>query len=478
MSLYGGISIPGKPDLDNIRRLDLLPMSMIHDMHRYGIAIDKDWFSSLSSRLATEMTGLKGEICSYIPVEKLEEFIAKSNLDADDEHLPMNVDSGPQIAKLLFDVLGVGEGRQLKRTKGGDRVSTGKKQLETLKRTHPLVQRILDYRERAKLKNTYTDTLPNVAKLHKTGSCWCGLKHWVDTWRVHTQFLSTRTDTGRFASKNPNLQNVSARSALGREVRKGFLASKNTKLVGADFSQIEMRIGAHYSQDTNLLRIFMEGLDPHTDTAKRAFNTDKPDKLSQRDPCKNVNFGVFFGLNAPGLYDLMAVTYATAGMEMPDWLDQQWCSQFIEDWFQLYPGVREYLEQQYYRARRYGIVWTLFGRVRRVPEVYSVHKHIRSAGLRQAGNLPIQGSAADIMKLAMASIDKNLKELRSQGVWAYPLLTIHDELQVEVEDDYAEFVRDMMCSEMMSVMTDTVTDKWHFRVPIMAEGKVSDRWEK
>ena len=484
MALFGGIEITGRPSLENVRKLDLLAMPMVRRMMQYGIAIDKEWFYDLSGRLEREMSVLRGDIVSYIPEEKLDEFISRSNLDSDTEYLPMNVDSGPQLARLLFDTLGIGKDRQLKLTKSGDRVSTGKKQLEILKRTHPIVQRILDYRERAKLKSTYSDKLPQIARLHPSGSCWCGIKHLAATWRVHTEFLSTRTGTGRFASKNPNLQNIPSRTGLGREIRKGFIPSPGTRFVACDFAQEEMRIGAHYSNDSNLIRIFELGIDPHNETAKRAFATDTPDYLTQRTPSRNVNFGVFYGLSGPGLYDLMAVTYATAqdkdpNLVMPDWLTVEWCNDFIRQWFEdLYPGVQAYLEQQYYRARRYGIVWTLFGRIRRVPETQSVHQHIRSAGLRQSGNLPIQGTGADLMKLAMGEVEENLVQLHQEGAWCWPLLTIHDELLTEVEEEWAPFVKDLMSSVMSNVMRDKDTDEWCCRVPLTADGKIMSRWEK
>ena len=483
MALYGGIQLTGKPDLENIRKLDLMAMPMIARMQQYGMAIDREWFRDLSQKLDLKLQILRGEICAWIPQEKLVEFIRKSNLPSDD-YLPMNVTSRPQLATLLFDTLGIGGGRHLKTTKGGTRISTGKKQLEALKQEHPIIPKTLLYAEIYRLKTGYTDALPDLAKLHPEGPCWCGLKHVATTWRVHTELLTTRTGTGRLASKNPNLQNVPSRTTLGREIRKGFIASPGTRLVSCDYSQEEMRFGAHYSNDANLIRIFEEGIDPHNETAKRAFKTETPDYLTQRTPARNVNFGVFYGLSGPGLYDLMAVTYATAQdkdptLTMPDWLTIDWCEEFIRQWFdELYPGVKDYLEQQYYRARRYGIVWTLFGRIRRVPEVRSVHRYIRSAGLRQAGNMPIQGSGADLMRLTMAEMEEKLLELQNEGVWAWPLMTIHDDLIVEVEEKWAGFVRDLMASVMSNTMRDKDTNEYMCRVPMPADGKVMTRLEK
>ena len=467
--------------MENVRNLDLLPQPMLQRMMQYGIAIDRDHFRELSRRLDEEMRILEAEICSYIPPEKLQEFISRSNLSSEDDYLPMNVDSGAQLARLFFDVMGIGSGRELKQTKSGNRISTGKKQLEQLKRGNPVVQKTLDYRERAKLKSTYTDALPQLAREHLAGTCWCGLKHWDTTYRIHSEFLSTRTDTGRFASKNPNLQNIPVRTELGRLIRAGFIPSPGCRLVGVDFSQEEMRIGAHLSRDRNLIRIFNEGLDPHEETARIVFKIpadQKPDKLSQRDPARHLNFGIFYGLTPMGLQDQLGVTYATAGTELPEWITEEWCAELIADWYSGYSGVVDYIDQQRYRARRYGIVWTMMGRVRRVPEVRSVHRWIREAGLRQAGNAPIQGTGADWMRLVMGKLEPVFLELLNLGVWVWPLLTIHDELMVEVEELYAEYVRDRMIDAFESVLTDEDTGECVFRVPIKAEGKMMDYWKK
>lgn len=487
MALFGGITLPGKPDLENIRKLDLLPMQSIREMGQYGMAVDIPYLQQLDEEITGEMKELRYNICSYVPSEKLDEFIKRSGMEDEDADtssdtygLPLNIDSNEQLSKLMFEVLGIGAGKQLKTTKSGNRLSTGKKQLEQLKREHPVVPLILMYKEYSKVRSSNTSTFPTMAKLHREGrGCWCGLDHNSDTYRLHSEILGTRTTTGRYASKRPNLQNIGARTALGRRVRAAFIATPGTKIVGADFSQVEMRLGGHYSRDKNLIRIFIENLDPHTTTARRVFKTDTPDKMTQRDPCKNVNFGIFYGLSGPGLYDLMAVTYATAGIEMPDWLTVEWCDDLIKQWFVEYNGVLEYLGEQHHRARRYNLVWSLFGRIRRVPEARSVHKRIISAGLRQAGNQPIQGTCADMMRLAIAMVHALIVvPLRRDGIWCRMLMTIHDELLLEVEEKYAEMVRGMMVSVFESVLVDEVTGENMCRVPIRADGKIMDRWSK
>lgn len=498
MSLYGGIQLPGKPDLSNVLKLDLLPMPALAEMTKTGMAIDRDWFSDLSSQLGSEIKELRSHICSYVPQDKLDEFTARAiqaedepELDVDDSDpdkeppSPINVGSTQQLSKLLFDVLGIGAGHSLKMTKSGSQISTGKKQLEKFKREHPIVPLVLEYKEKSKIKNTYSDKLPLMAVLHKANSCWCGENHWYDSHRIHTQILTTRTSTGRLASKSPNLQNVPARTELGRRTRAGFIPSPGMDMFAVDFGQFEMRLGAHYSMDENLLRIFHQNLDPHSDTAMRAFKKTLDEvengigKMLYRAPCKNVNFGIFYGLTAEGLYDLMLLTYATAGLDIPDWLTLDWCELFIEQWFELYSGVRGYMDAQFYRAARYGIAWTLLGRIRRIPEVRSVHPRIVQGGQRQAGNSPIQGTQADLNKIAIAEVhDVVVKRARREGIACKMLITVHDEIVGECEQGYGELIVNM-CEDVMSrVMVDRDTGVDMCAVPIKADGHVMSRWQK
>lgn len=501
MSLYGGIALPGCPDYENVRKLDQLPIPMIRRMMRLGVGLDIPYCHGLTSMLEKDMSELRVDIACEIPPDRLDEFVSKSfSIDDSTQAAvasrvlgpeagfsywsPINVESGDQIARLFYDVLNIGKNLQLKKTKGGDRISTGKKQLELLKKEHPVVELVLRYRERSKLRNTYTLKLPKIAVFHPRGKCCpvCELPHIADSWRVHTEILTTRTDTGRLASKNPNLQNIPARTELGRLVRQAFIPTPGHVLVACDYAQIELRLLAHCSQDPVMIQAFRDGLDIHLVTAMHAFGITNPlkvDKLLHRAPCKNVNFGIVYGLTESGLYDLMAITYATAGRPLPPEITPGWCGEFIRDWFGVYREVEPYMEKQYYRARRYGCTWTEFGRTRLVPEVKSVHKWIQSAGLRQAGNAPIQGTAADVMKVGMARVDNEvLVPLYEQGVWAWPLLPIHDELLSEVEEDYAEYVLERKGEEMGLSMTNEQTGRDLCRVPICSDGKVMDRWRK
>lgn len=482
MPLYGNISLPGCPELENIRKLDMLPIPMIRRMSRLGIAIDIPHFENLTSRLNREMDTLRADIACEIPPDRIDEFLGRS--EGIDDWCPINVESGPQIATLLFDMLDIGRGKKLKTTKSGDRLSTGKKQLEVLKKEHPVIPLLLQYRERSKLKSTYTSKLPKIAKFHPKGlDCpICEFSHVESTWRVHTTLTTTRTDTGRLASKDPNLQNIPARTELGRLVRAGFIPTPGMVLISCDYAQIELRLLAHCAADSIMQDIFRRGGDIHMETALHAFNfTDysQVDKLLHRAPCKNVNFGIVYGLTASGLFDLMALTYATAGVPMPAWLTEAWCEQFIQDWFGVYTSVEPYMNLQYYRARRYEMVWEQLGRIRRVPEVRSAHSWIRSAGLRQSGNMPIQGLAAGVMKIGMARTENEvLRPLLDSGIWCWPLLPVHDELVIEAEENYAEYILERVIEEFSLSMTDVKTGRNLCSVPIGADGKVMERWIK
>jgi DNA polymerase-1 len=488
MALFGGITLPGHPDLENIRKLDLLPVRAIQEMMRYGMAIDVPHLQEVSSVLAAEMKVLREEICSYIPESKLDEFISRSNLDADDEsgYLPMNVESNQQLAELMFEVLGIGKDLDLKRTKGGKQVSTGRRQLEQLRLEHPVVSPVLAYRERSKLKNTYADRLPEIARLHPKGrDCpVCGLFHLDSTRRVHTQVLGTRTRTGRYASKDPNLQNIPIRSKHGQEIRRGFVASPGTALVSVDFSQIELRLLAFLANVIRMIEVFLLDKDIHTTTAMEAFDISEEevnrDKIRYRNPSKNVNFAVVFRESAMGLFEqLVSDNYGKAGIPVPDWLTLEWCEGFLRKWFKLYPEVKAYMDLQDYRSYRYGMVWDLCGRVRLVPEVKSVHKRVVEAGLRQAGNMPIQGFAAELIKLAIAEVQEFVEMyVRPQGVWCWPLITVHDELLLEVQEDYAEAMAEIVRGIFEMVLVDRESWESMCMVPIKASSAVMSRWEK
>ena len=485
MALFGDVTLPGKPDLDNIRKIDTLIMPSILGMMKYGFAIDREKCWAIGEELSTSMVELRKEICSYIPEDKLEEFIARSNLDDTDDS-PMNVESNKQLCKLLFEVLNIGDGRELKRTKGGGQISTGRRQLEKLRLTHPVVGKVLNYREYSKLKTTYAYNLPSMATFHpESRHCpVCGIRHDAPTYRIHTEILTTRTATGRCASKNPNLQNIPIRSKLGAAIRAAFVASPGKKLVSVDYSQVELRMLAFVGRVKKLIEVFLRNGDPHTVTAMEAFGISEEevlkDKVKYRNPSKNVNFAVVFGETALGLYEqLVADSYGKAGVPVPDWLTLEWCEEFLNKWFDIYPEVKEYMELQSYRAYRYGMVWDMAGRIRLVPEVKSTHSRIVAAGLRQAGNMPIQGLASELMKLGIGEVQTFIeKEISSQGIYCIPLLTVHDEGIWEVDDDCAEIFKSMVEGVFKCVLIDKDDNRDYCSVPVEAEGKVMNQWEK
>jgi len=482
--LYGGVSLPGHPDYSNIRKLDVLPMPALMEMMRYGFAIDRDHMRDIGDKLTVEMNELKLEVCSYIPESVLAEFMSKSNLI--DDTYAMNVDSNQQLCELLFNTLNIGHGHELKRTKSGSMISTGRRQLEKLRITHPVIGKVLNYRECAKLQTTYAYKLPEMAVLHPaTLHCpVCGLHHHADTYRIHTQILSTRTATGRYASRDPNLQNIPIRSAYGAAIRKGFVASPGKVLLSVDYSQVELRMLAFVANVRKLIQVFLDDGDPHNVTAMEAFGITEAevlaDKIRYRNPSKNVNFAVVFGETALGLFEqLVADSYGKAGIPVPDWLTLEWCENFLKKWFDIYPEVREYMELQAYRSYRYGCVWDMVGRVRLVPEVKSVHSRIVAAGLRQAGNMPIQGLASELIKLAMAEIQEFIEtEIRPQGIYCVPILTVHDEVIYEIDEQWGAPIQEIVESTMGNVLIDKDTGEDTCTVPVLAEGKLMHQWEK
>lgn len=495
MALYGGVELPGHPDPINSMRLTTLASPMIRRMQNVGICLDREWLGDMSITLQGKKAELRREINDYIPADRLDEFVSQS-----DDSLMLNVESAQKIGELLYKVLGVGLGRNLKRTKSGSRISTGKKQMESLKREHPVIPKILEYRECSKLDSTYCIGLPKLVQWDK---------YW-GRWVLHTTLLTTRTDTDRLASKAPNLQNIPTRTKLGQMIRMAFIARPGKLLVSRDYAQIELRLMANAAQDRVMMEIFRVGGDIHIATACRAFNLDyeyylglsknkdagilsaddaalwKSFSIEKRAPCKNVNFGVAYGLGAIGLYDLMAVTYATAGLDLPEWITLEWCEEFIEIWFDIYPEMRIYFELLGYRARRYKISWGMFGGVRRIPEVKSCHDRVIAAGLRQAGNNPVQRDAAGVFKIGMARTeDLVLKPARESGIYAEALLPVHDELIMEIDEEFADVIGEAAGYQMSQALVDEGTGELRCRVPILVDGhtmpydsKGYSRWQK
>lgn len=802
MSLFGGVEIPGHPDLENVRRLDLLAIPFIRRAHRLGIAIDKPRFAEIGAQFSAEAIEVEKDISSYIPSDKLADFNARSEaIEEEYGDASINASSAEQIGKLLFDVLGLGTDKNLKKTSTG-RVSTGKKQLELIRLDHPVVPKILRHRELSKLVSNYCNKLPLMAKFHPrsvgSSACpVCELSHDTDQWRIHGEMGTTRAETGRINHKNPNLGNIATRTKDGQEVQACFIAPPGKVLVHRDASQIELRGLAHLSDCKSMIAVYAEDGDLHTDTCWRTGLTPRGEKpgvaqrmgakrcvakgqrvltdrglvaiekllcndlvwdgiewvshdgvvcngirevmtyegltatpdhivwgedgtktslremhrrgvrlavtgnqetpvryghdhehqdtaeldwipvrlhallplrerrrdagqqyrgrevqelqmhqrvevrrrstskdlmrsiqcnqttlqqsklrrlsqlwrtwdreslqrlnrvrrlrfekfatrhlqesryrtyrqrwalrtwkysirnsrsessessweslgsLQTRADCSrryvrasqarlsklqtqsspyraasfsrnsmvrnstthserciqeevydivnagprhrftvedklvsNCNFGIQNGTTEKGLFLQLVMDFGSKGTAIPDWLTEPWCAKFIEDWLDSRPEVRDFFELQWYRARRYGLVWTSMGRVRLVPEVRSYHPWIKQAGLRQAQNLPVTGLAADQLKLAMGKSNQALLEMydNGKGVWCWPLLTIHDAIKVEADEDAAEAVADILAWSIDTCMTDEETGEHRFRVPIKSDGSIDQRW--
>lgn len=495
MSLFGGVTLPDRPDPENIRRLDLLAVPMARKMMRYGLRIDPPHFADLSHRLSGRMKELKGLITDEIPEEALERFVEQSIGDPDenDASVPVdggdggsdfNVESSAATARLLYETLGLHltSGVKVKKTKGGDRLSTGKKTLEQLKREHPVVPLILEYRENSKLDSTYARTMPRKARFHPRGADCpvCGRKHWTDEWRVHTQILLTRTATGRTASKNPNLGNIPIRTKLGAEIRSCFIASEGHVIVDRDWAQIELRLLADRSADPTLIEVYRTGGDVHEKTAFGLFGSadDSSNPVARRICAKTCNFSIVYGTTEMGLYEQLCDSFSRVKVPYPDWLTEAGCEEKINDWYGFYQGAKTYLDEEESKVRRYGINWTACGRVRRVPEVRSYHNHIQSAGVRQSNNHGIQGYSADLMRLAMGETDERLGVLAEYGIPAYPLMTIYDQLLIEAPEDHGETVMAATAEVMDNVLVDKQTGVLRCLVPIESDGKLTRQWVK
>jgi len=383
-------------------------------MEARGISLDTEYLLQLSEELGKEISYLEAEIHRLAG-------------------RPFNVNSRDQLEVILYDELKLSPGRK---TQTGRR-STAASALEELQGQHEIIERILSYRELTKLKNTYLDPLPRL--LHpKTG-------------RLHTRFNQTGTATGRLSSVDPNLQNIPIRTEIGRRIRKAFRAAPGMKLVVADYSQIELRVLAHLSGDENLIKVFREGKDIHTQTAAWMFGLDLDRvAIEQRRAAKTINFGVLYGMSAHRLSHELSIPYAEA-------------ERFIERYFASYPRVRAWIEQVLADARQKGYVETMFGRRRFVADLDARIRSVREAAERMAFNMPVQGTAADLMKLAMVKLQPEL-----EGLEAHLVLQVHDELLVEAPAHKAERVA--------RVMREVMQNAWALEVPLEVGTGIGENW--
>jgi len=372
-------------------------ISVLGDMEYVGVELDTKFLHAFAKQINARLTKIEEEIWDLAG----EKF---------------NIASTQQLKVILFDKLKI-QSADLKKIKTG--VSTAAKELEKLRGTHPIIDLLFEYRESAKLKSTYVDALPLLVN-EKTG-------------RVHTSYNQTIAQTGRLSSTNPNLQNIPARTELGREIRKAFVAADGKVLVSADYSQIELRLAAELAQDKPMIEAFKSGVDIHLLTAAEMYGIDPSEVTKdQRSSAKTINFGVLYGMNPHGLSQATGMDFHEARA-------------FIDRYFELRKGVADYIDRIKKQAHEQGYTETLFGRRRPCPDVKSSNYIVRSAAERAAVNMPLQGTAADMMKLAMIKIHQTLPS------GAQMLLQIHDELIVECGEDQVQEVAEVLRKDMLGV---------------------------
>lgn len=392
-----------------------LPLcEVLAEMEKTGFLVDRNALFSFGEGLTSGINALQNEIWRQVGRE-------------------FNINSPKQLGEVLFDELMLPAG---KKTKTG--WSTNADELEKLRGKHPVIQNILDYRELTKLKSTYADGL---------------LKVISPDGRIHTNFKMTVAATGRLSSTEPNLQNIPIRKELGSEIRKMFVAAPGMKLVDADYSQIELRLLAHISGDETMKKAFLDGEDIHRVTASQVFNVPLEAVTSlQRSRAKAVNFGIIYGISAFALAQDIGVWQSEA-------------KEYIDAYLAKYHGVRDYMENVISEAKRNGYVKTLYGRRRSLPELKSSNYNTRSFGERVARNMPIQGTAADIIKLAMVNVYRRLK---AEGLRARLILQVHDELIAECPEEEA--------GKTARILREEMENAAHLSVPLTAEAGIGRSW--
>jgi len=384
-------------------------------METNGILLDTDLLREMSLEMGRELLRLEKETYGSVGHQ-------------------FNINSPQQLGKVLFEDLKLPQSR---RTKTG--YSTEASVMEVLRGVHPVIELILQYRQLSKLKSTYVDALP--ALVNRT------------TGRVHTTFNQTGTTTGRLSSSDPNLQNIPIRTELGNKIRKAIVAPSGAYLLSADYSQIDLRVLAHLSQDPGLIAAFAQDEDIHATTASKLFGISVDEVSSEmRRNAKTVNFGVIYGMSDYGL-------------EQATKLNREEAAQFITLYFDKYPKVKEYLEATKEQARKLGYVQTVLGRRRFLPEVRSANRMVREAAERMAINAPVQGSSADIIKIAMIDLHRGMKK---RNLMSKMLLQIHDELLFEVPESEV--------TEMKSLVSEIMPHAFELRVPVKIDIKLGKNW--
>lgn len=397
--------------------MDLPLAPVLARMETHGVRVDPAALATMSGTMETEVRNIEKRIFELAGFE-------------------FNVNSPQQLGEVLFDKLNLPQPR--KYGKGKVR-STAADVLEELALLHELPAKMIEFREIAKLKSTYVDALPHL--IHPV------------TKRVHTSLDATSTATGRLSSSDPNLQNIPVRTELGRQIRAAFAAESGWTLLSADYSQIELRVLAHFSEDPVLCDSFRRGEDVHARTAQEVFGVGPLMQTGEhRRAAKAVNFGIIYGLSPFGLAQQLGI-------------DQKEAAKFIGAYFERYKGVRTWIDAQIAEVKKTGVTRTLFGRIRQIPEINSPHANLRNFAMRTAMNTPFQGTAADLIKLAMIEIDRLLGE---RGLRSKMILQVHDELLFEVPSEELDALRALVKAAMENVHS--------LKVPVVADMKVGPNW--
>ena len=397
--------------------LEMPLVAVLAEMERNGVCLDTAALHETSGKFTRLMEDLEKEIHALAGME-------------------FNIASPKQVGEVLFDRLQITS--KPKKTKTGQYV-TSEDVLESLRSKHPIVEKILEHRGVKKLLGTYVDALPLLIN-PRTG-------------HIHTSFNQTITTTGRLSSSNPNLQNIPVRDAMGKEVRKAFVSCPGELFFSADYSQIELRIMAHLSQDANLIDAFMQGHDIHTATAAKIFKKELSEVTAdERRKAKTANFGIIYGISAFGLAERMGVSRTEA-------------KQLIDEYFITYPGVKAYMDRSIAMAREEGFTTTLWQRRCYLPDINSHNATVRGYAERNAINAPIQGTAADIIKVAMVRIHKRMQ---AEGVQSRMILQVHDELNFSVPPHEKETIQRIVIEEMQAAA--------QLRVPLIADCGWGENW--
>ena len=403
--------------LNLYRDVEMPLVSVLAAMEHLGVLVDTDVLHRIAREWIRDLEGMEEKVYAL----------------AGDR---FNINSPQQLREVLFQKLGLTPGRK---TEKGKLHSTGMDVLEDLAGTHPLPAAILDYRSLSKLLSTYVEALPRMVNPH--------------TGRVHASFNQTMAATGRLSSSNPNLQNIPIRSERGRQIRRAFVSEPGWRILSADYSQIELRVLAHLSGDPELVRAFREGEDIHTRTAARVFGVASDLVTGDlRRQAKAINFGIIYGMGAFRLAKELVVSNAVA-------------QRFIDDYFLRFAGVRKYVDGVVQKAEQEGKVFTLLGRMRPVPEIRSRNANLRRQGIRVAVNTTVQGTAADLMKMAMIRLHSDLTK---GGLRSRLLIQVHDELLLEVPEEELKEVSFLVKNAMESVHP--------LDVPLLAEIRSGPNW--